>query len=617
MNLLYIRDLLWDYPYYIFVGKTSYLGKFISFYRSTRPLSYIITTIIVSLVVSTLLLTQFQSVLGFNRDTFVEGVIVGVNPSGEPIGPTRLNPLQRANPQLDKDILELIYEPLIKIDQSGNIEPILAEKFTPEESEGEDSESDEFAKSYRFSLKKNVKWHDGKEFTTKDVKATFDLIKELGDNIPNAYSSTGSKNIQLEILDDYVCRFTINNEIIPNFYELINFKILPAHLIAQFRDAILTGQFTGNEQLISVGTGPFSLLEVQTDRVILEANHDYHNGSPQLNRFVFRLLRDENEAEKAIRSGEIHGITNISTKLVESVSDMSNFEVRNSNVIYTQYWGIYFNLGDSGPKSLKEKIVRKAFSNGINREVAVNSIYKQAKVATGPIASNSPFYVKKYQQPQYNKDQAIKLLKEDGWKLKDKAIDDEKKKIWTKDNQELNFEIAYVDDFDREQIINQIRLDLAAIGINLVPKPMSPENLRNARLKRNFDTILFGVSTFVDPDRYEFFHSEQTSENGGLNIGAYKSEKTIADIDDEKRKTIRVPIVDKLLDDARKTTDLKERKEDYKEFQQVLADEVPVIFLYHPTIQYLLNNRVQNLKLENMKHYEDRFYNIENWIIEY
>src|SRR5690606_3000166 len=137
---------------------------------------YIVTTLVVVAVLSVVLLTQIQVVLGFNSDTFVEGVVTGVDTSGLPVGPNKLNPIQVDSTQLDKDIIELIYEPLIRVRQNGEIEPVLAEDYTQE------SES----RAYRFSLRKNVYWHDGKPLTTQDVYATFYLLKELAaDNATN------------------------------------------------------------------------------------------------------------------------------------------------------------------------------------------------------------------------------------------------------------------------------------------------------------------------------------------------------------------------------------------------------------------------------------------------
>lgn len=620
MNLLQIRDSFWTYPYSLFVGRRSIWGRVKEFYVSTRPFSYIITTFLIFIVISSMTLAQLPIVLGFNQNTFIEGVVTGISPSGNANGPAKLNPLQLSVSQLDKDIMELVYEPLIKVNQNGEVEPILAEKFTIDSSNKNE-------RVYRFSLRRGVTWHDGTPFTTQDVAATFELIKELGSSgVPDIYASEASKNIRLEVLDDYVCRFIVENQTIPNFYELMAFKIVPSNRIEQYRNAILTGQYLGGNITLN-GTGPYQLEGITEGEVRMVANKNYYLAAPKITKFIFKLLRNETEGLDAFRSGQLHAITNISNNSYQQLALIPNVGVIDSNIIYTQYYGIYFNLTETGRNEFKNAHVRKAFSEAIDRDLLVEKVLTHAEPAYGTIPPNSPYFDKEEQQPGYNKTDALALLKEENWTLENP--DDTDHRLQTKSDQKLQFTLSYADNSDRTRLAEQIKANLQQIGIQIQLDPKSPTALMESRLRKDFELILLGVSTFVDPDRYEFFASGQldvtnndqaATDTTGLNISGYKSGKLVTDIDKQnKGKIIKIPLADKLLDQARKLSDtnITERKKLYSEFQSVLAEDIPVIFLYYPSMQYAVSKRVKNITLENISNSEERFDKAFTWEISY
>ncbi len=600
-----IRDIFWEYPNVFFFGDRSYFGRLASFYNSTRPFSYILTTGFVFLCLGLAVMSGIEVLFSFNQNLFIEGVITGLSPSGDPRGPVRLTPLQTTNTQLDKDIMELVYEPLIRLDMNGDIIPVLAERFSIDEAQN--------SKAYRFTLRKDVTWHDGETFKASDVEATFKLIKELGQaGIQDIYAAETMKDVEIEVLDNYVFRFTVTERTIPNFYELINFKILPGHLIEQYRNAILSGQFTGNERLKTVGTGPYRLTDIKTDNVVMSSNKNYYLGAPKIDQLIFRLFRSDSEALQALKSGQVHGITNITTDLSSELRRVPNLELVSSSIIYSQYWGIYFNLAEKGPASIKDKRVRQGFSAAINREFAVQRVYDKADVALGPIPQNSPYYAGDKQQPSYDRELARKRFSEAGWKLNNE-------RLLEKDGKVLELSLAFSNNEDRSNLVESIISDLAVQGVRVIPKPTSPQELLDIRVRGDFELLLMGVSTFIDPDRYEFFHSTQSGSDSGLNISSYKSARTISDLVEKDGKTVveRIPLVDKMLDEGRKRSDFSQRKEKYDTFQEIIADEVPVVFLFHPSLRYIVHKRVKNVSLQNVRLLEDRFHSVKDWEIIY
>jgi len=488
---------------------------------------------------------------------------------------------------------------------NGDIIPVLAERFSIDEAQN--------SKAYRFTLRKDVTWHDGESLKASDVEATFKLIKELGQaGIQDIYAAETMKDVEIEVLDNYVFRFTVTERTIPNFYELINFKILPGHLIEQYRNAILSGQFTGNERLKTVGTGPYRLTDIKTDNVVMSSNKSYYLGAPKIDQLVFRLFRSDSEALQALKSGQVHGITNITTDLSSELRRVPNLELVSSSIIYSQYWGIYFNLSEKGPASIKDKRARQGFSAAINREFAVQRVYDKADVALGPIPQNSPYYASNKQQPSYDRELARKRFSEAGWKLNTE-------RLLEKDGKVLELTLTFADNEDRANLVESIISDLAVQGVRVIPKPTSPQELLDVRVRGDFELLLMGVSTFIDPDRYEFFHSTQSGTDSGLNISSYKSTRTISDLVEKDGKTVveRIPLVDKMLDEGRKRSEFSQRKERYDTFQEIIADEVPVVFLFHPSLRYIVHKRVKNVSLEDVRLLEDRFHSVKDWEIIY
>jgi len=177
----------------------------------------------------------------------------------------------------------------------------------------------------------------------------------------------------------------------------------------------------------------------------------------------------------------------------------------------------------------------------------------------------------------------------------------------------LTFTMTYVDSADRNILAEVLKKQFEAVGIELVlDKATLQVAVEEHIIPRNFEILFYGVQTLIDPDRYELFHSSQV-RHPGLNIASYVSEAKRTQVIDGK--TERVPSVDDDLDDGRRLIDEKARKKKYEDFQDVLASEVPVIFLFHPEDLYAVNNRVQGVDLSKVYFLEQRFNTIEDWTI--
>ena len=593
-DLLYkIRDFFWKYPDYLVTGEGSFVKTFLSIYKKSRPLSHVLSSFFIILVIITLTIGDVSAFLRINNTEYIEGIITGVDEEGNLLTINRLNPLIPPVVQLERDLNEIIYEPLINVSSDGTIRNVLTNSV----------EEIEPGKKYLFHLKEEVYWHDGEKFDASDVLQTHRLLLDLNSKASTQSSfSKAAQQMTIKQLDDFTVELEVDG-ILPNFFEAVGYKILPAHLIEEIdANNIYSTRVTLNNN--PVGTGPFEFARARNDSISLSAFDDYHGNKPKLESIKFLSFVDEDSALEAIRAGQIHGLAGSTSRVLEETSDLINLHHVESSTLFNQYWSLYFNLRETGPDSLKDKNIRKAIAYAINKEAVLGAIDNQGEEAYGPIPSSSFAYNEDNTIYEFNRAKSKELLSIAGWEGE----------VREKGGENLSFVLTYVDNTDRNEIAEQIKQDLSAVGIKI---DLNPKNLTELNqdylLPRQFEILLYGVSTFIDPDRFELFHSESIN-HPGLNIAGYVSGETTSKVVDGELK--KIPAVDRLLEEGRSFADKEERKEKYIEFQQIVTEEVPIVFLYHPKFIYVVNQRVIGVVLTDMTSLEDRFLSITEWEIE-
>ena len=113
----------------------------------------------------------------------------------------------------------------------------------------------------------------------------------------------------------------------------------------------------------------------------------------------------------------------------------------------------------------------------------------------------------------------------------------------------------------------------------------------------NYQAFLFGIVQSFDADPYSLWHSSQT-KNPGLNLSLYANKR-----------------VDDLLTKAQTTPFEDVRKKKYVEFQQIVNDELPAIFLYTDSYVYLVDKNIKGINVEKINAPSDRLNGINNWYL--
>ena len=649
-NSIYrIRDFFWNYPEKLF-GDNSLKTKSIALYKLSVPYSHFLAGVAAFAVILFLFSnTRYKAIINNPTKILIEAVVMGTDANGHLQRVNKVNPILPTNIQLEKDLVSLIYQPLINYEyvqkEDGSWEPQVNNVLASDViriKEGSD---------YQFNLKRGIRWHDDTEFNADDVIATLNLVASLS-RTDNAYIKA-IKQMKWEKVSNYsirlctkgsdtlaTCNESKDNPIFSNFLELVSISIVPAHKVSNLTET----QVNNSDADIfryPVGTGKYKFYSADNQSVTLVRNDDYiytlDEHSPTIASIQFKYYKSLEDAVKSIKNGESHSLASISVEYKNELEKNTNVSINLSPVLDNQYWGMYFNLkkdpeGNSkGPSFFQNANVRKAISSAISRyEIIENALLGVGEEAFGPVTQKSNFFNKNAGWSTYDPDKAKKLLDQEGWTLKGNQ------KIRTNDKgEEMSFSLYFVNSFDRVNVARVIQKNLEDIGVRAIidrrqmpgqdasessPSGWSLDEInREVLAPRSFDAILYGMNTFIDPDRFELFHSSQ-SVDPGLNISSYiGSAQTVRPRENKKEgesSLETLPKIDRLLEITRTfdpSTAAQERLSNYAEIQTLIAEDSPVTFLYHPQFIYYTNTNVTKTDLLNVSTVEDRFRNIQNW----
>jgi peptide/nickel transport system substrate-binding protein len=454
------------------------------------------------------------------------------------------------------DIANLVYNGLVKYDKNLNIVGDLAESW--EISEG--------GLVITFHLRKGVKWHDGYPFTAHDV--LFGYKKIIDPKTPTAYAEDYKQVKEAKVLDDYTFQVRYEKPFAPALTSWGILPVLPKHLL---KDKDITKSELSRHP---VGTGPYKFVEWKTGgRIVLESNHEYFEGRPYIDRYIYRIIPDQATMFLELKSLGIDemGLTPIQYKRQTN----NEFFRRNFNkyrYLSFSYTYLGYNLKD--PK-FKDKRVRQAISYAINKQEIIDGVLLGlGEIATGPYKPGTWAYNPDVKRYNYNPEKARELLKEAGWE--DRNGDG----ILDKDGVPFKFTILTNQGNDaRRKTAEIIQKRLKEIGIDVKIRLIEWSTFINEFIdKRKFEAVILGWTIGQDPDVYDIWHSSKTGYKE-LNFISFRNKR-----------------VDELLEKARRTFNIEERKKYYFEFQEILAEEQPYTFLYVPDALPVVSSRFRGIK---------------------
>src|SRR5689334_11107310 len=259
-------------------------------------------------------------------------------------GPTTLDPLQ-ASDEISQRIDQLIFSPLLDWGDDLRVHPALAERY-----ENPDP------LTYVFYLRRGVKFHDGRELTSKDVVYTFTpfLDPDFISPIKGAYRLLAS----VAAIDGYTVKFTLKEPFAAFPIQLVLPPIVPAGSADRVRTH-------------PVGTGPYRFVRQRVDEeVVLSAFEDYWGGPPKNAGVIVRVVPDDTMRGLELRKGATDLVINdLPPDIVYQLQRSDQFVLQRSPGLDFSYIG--FNMRDPVVSDVR---VRHAIGYAIDRDAIIRNL---------------------------------------------------------------------------------------------------------------------------------------------------------------------------------------------------------------------------------------------------
>jgi peptide/nickel transport system substrate-binding protein len=443
-------------------------------------------------------------------------------------GPNNLDP-RVGTDDVSGKAAQLIFSNLMTLDDHLRVVPDLAERFeNPEPTR------------YIVTLRRGVRFHDGHELTSADVAYTFRGFLDPTFISPRKGAYRGLKAV--DILDRYTVAFTLK-EPFGSFPVNLVMPIVPDGAGPAFRDR-------------PIGTGPYRFIRYTVDdQLELAPFHEYYGGPPRNDGLVLKVVPDDIMRGLELRKGTMDIVVNdLASDIVYQLQHEPTLQVVESPGTDYQYIGL--NLRDP---VLKDRRVRQAIGYAVDRQAIVQHLRRGlATPAIGILPPMSWAFEPDVFAFTHDPAKARALLDEAGYA--DPDGDGPLPRL------HVTLKVSNLE-FNRLQS-SVIQQNLRDIGIALEVRTFEFATLYADVLKGNFQmfTLQWVGGAVADPDILRrVFDSKQTPPIG-FNRGFFQD-----------------PRVDRLLDEAARSTDEEGRRALFGAVQRIVAEEAPYISLWYKT----------------------------------
>lgn len=493
--------------------------------------------------------------------------------------PRLINPLLAQANDADRDLASLIYSGLMKYNEEGKLVPDLAKSAPEISSDG---------LSYTIYLKDNAFWHDGEKVTADDIIFTIQTAQNPDYASPQRVSWQG---VDIEKINDYTIRFKLKNKY-AQFMNNLTIGILPKHLWQYIKPI----NFSLSElNMKPIGSGPFKFSKLKKNRLgtidsyELEANREYYDGRPHINLIILRFYTSESEMIAAYNRNEIQNVSFVSAQNLNDLKNKNRIEL--DQLELPRYFAVFFNQNQS--KILSNKNVRLALNHATDRQTIIDKILSgKGVVIDSPMVSGILDVNSNVNSYTFDQTKANDILKTDGWGTPDANG------IVSKKDTRMTLKLTTSTWPELVEVANMIKDQWKQVGVEVTIEALPISQLQQVIKDREYQMLLFGEILNIDPDPFSLWHSSQ-KRDPGLNLALYDNKTA-----------------DKILEEARQTINPIERRNKYDEFQKIVIDDAPAVFLYSPYYLYGQSKSIKGASTSLISMPSDRFANIERWYID-
>ena len=443
-----------------------------------------------------------------------------------------------------------------------------------------------------FILQDGVKFHNGKEFTSADVKYTFDeLLKANGykagafyDTVPlekdektqpnpqapnsaNANTPVGTTK-PAEVKTKRVAHITALET--PNPKTVV-FKVTRPALANQLLSnlvaiPIIPEGSVGQQKESPLGSGPFKFVSFDSSQNIveLEANKDYWDGPPTIERLRVKTVADASSLQAELQTGGVDiapNPSNLPPDMIKALGGNANLRVDQFDGSNIQY--LVFNVQKP---PLNNPKVRQAIGYAVDRQKIVSQLlFDQAKVANSILPAQSWAYAAGTEY-KFDPAKAKQLLQEAGYR-----------------NEPVSFKYG-----SGNAAVNQysqvIQSSLADVGLNVQIETLEVNTIRTQLAQGDFQMYTgVWIGGNQDPIFLRDLFSSTKIPGGSVsccNRSRYQNSE-----------------VDRIVEDAVNATDKAAAKQAYAKTWELVSAELPLLPLWYPANIVIANKRIGNVKM--------------------
>src|SRR3989344_1417167 len=495
--------------------------------------------------------------------------------------PRFINPVLAIS-DADRDLTALVYSGLLRATPGGGYEPDLAEGYAVSDDN----------KTYTFTLRKDISFHDGTPVTSQDVAYTVQKTQDPALKSPLRANWDG---IRVETPDDSTVRFVLRAAYAP-FIENLTLGILPKSLWSSISDE----EFPFSElNAEPVGSGPYEVGSVSRTSSGIPSTYSlrsfdhYALGKPYLDNITIHFYQSEGTLVAALGGGDIDSASGLSPG---NLSALPQENIRTSPL--NRVFGVFFNQNQS--VVLRDKSVRSALNVSINRAEMVSQIlggYGTPLFGPVPPTLDNGAPASGTSTTAQLAATARQSLINNGWKPREDGILQKTTGTGKKASTiTLEFDISTANVPELRAAAEYLRAAWKLAGAQVNVKIFEQGDLsQNIIRRRAYDALLFGEVVGRELDLFAFWHSSQRNDPG-LKIAGYANSKA-----------------DKALEAMRVTTDKKKRGQILADFLVELNKDIPAVFLYAPDFVYSIPNEIAGVDLGFIETPDDRFLSLPQW----
>ena len=514
-------------------------------------------------------------------------------------GPKTFNPFNSKD-NISSIMSEIMYDGLLTTDAvTGQPIPKLAKSFIISDN----------GLDYIVELRKGIKWSDGKPITADDVVYTWDeiIFAGLGNTSTRDSIIVDGKLPTVHKLDNYTVKFTTPKPFAP-FVRMLSTPIAPKHIFkpasdkgVEYFESFLSTNTKPENFVIS---GAFKLKEyVPAQRVVYEKNPNYYvintddQKLPYLDRLVYLIVGDLNNEVLKFEAKELDLINLQGSKVAryKAMESYSDFVLHNLGPdTGTMYLAMNLNNRKNSKGQFYVNPIKQMWFQDKNFRLAVdfaidrsNIVLNIANGIGAPLFTaeslNSIFLNKDLKAYSKNIEESKNLLAKSGFYWDKKGV------LFDKLGNRVEFDLlTNAGNTEREAIGVMIKQDLEDLGMKVNFKPIEFNSLVNKLVSSlDWDMVIMG------------FTGSPLEPNGGKNVmmsdgtlHVYNmrlpNEKKSQKYDFEKR-------IDELFIKGALATKFDERKKYYDEYQKIVYEEKPFIYLYAPTRIVAIRSKFKNV----------------------